>query len=73
MHTIQNIHVSLEIIFWENVISLMTNSPVIRKIIRQSYLLYHRIKNSPFIFKNFLWVYAGLSLGLVFGFISILI
>ncbi len=73
MHTLQNIHVSLEIIFWQKVISLMTNSPVIRKIIRKSYILYRRYQTTPFIFKNFVWVYSGLSLGLTFGFISTLI
>ncbi len=73
MQTLQNIHISLEIIFWENVISMMTNSPAIRKLIRQSYNLYNRYKSSPFIFKNFLWVYSGLSVGLVFGFVSTII
>ena len=73
MHTLQNIHVSLEIIFWQKVISLMTNSPVIRKFIRKSYTLYRRYQTTPFIFKNFVWGYSGLSLGLTFGFISTLI
>lgn len=73
MQTLQNIHVSLEIIFWEKVISLMTNSQGIQKIIRKSYFLFRRYETTPFLFKNFMWVYTGLSLGLTLGFISTLI
>ena len=70
MNAIQNFHVSVEILFWEKVIALMTESPLIIKIIRKSYIVYRRYQTSPFGFKNFVWVYSGLTLGLIFGFLS---
>ncbi|MBT4002476.1 MAG: hypothetical protein HOF10_04060 [Chloroflexi bacterium] len=70
MNAIQNFHVSVEILFWEKVIALMTESPLIIKIIRKSYIVYRRYQTSPFVFKNFVWVYSGLTLGLIFGFLS---
>ena len=70
MNAIQNFHVSVEILFWEKVIAMMTESPTIIKIIRKSYAVYQRYQTSPFIFKNFVWVYSGLTLGLTIGFLS---
>ena len=70
MNAIQNFHVSVEILFWEKIIALMTESPTIIKIIRKSYRVYQRYQTSPFFFKNFVWVYSGLTLGLTIGFLS---
>ncbi len=72
MNSIQNFHVSVEILFWEKIIALMTESSIVISIIRKSYIIYRRYQTSPFVFKNFIWIYSGLTLGLIIGFLSTL-